>query len=213
MESLPLKSQVKVKENLIKAWLFCRFKNAIFLAVVVALSLVTACDGKTPVRLSSSDLVGRVVKVSDGDTITILETPGGTRSVASAAPGGTRSVASETHKIRLHGIDAPEKKQAFGNASRKFLAGLVANREVRVAWSKRDRYQRILGTVFVDGKDANLEMLKAGMAWHYKKYDSNPAYAQAESEARAAKRGLWQEKNPIEPEEFRKARRAKGETK
>ena len=190
MESLPLKSQVKVKENRIKAWLFCRFKNAIFLAVVAALSLVTACDGKTPVRPSSSDLVGRVVKVSDGDTITILDS------------------SKTQHKIRLHGIDAPEKKQAFGNASWKFLAGLVANREVRVAWSKRDRYQRILGTVFVDGKDANLEMLKAGMAWHYKKYDSNPAYAQAESAARAAKRGLWQEKNPIEPEEFRKARRA-----
>ena len=185
-----MKSQVKVKENRIKAWLFCRFKNAIFLAVVAALSLVTACDGKTPVRPSSSDLVGRVVKVSDGDTITILDS------------------SKTQHKIRLHGIDAPEKKQAFGNASWKFLAGLVANREVRVVWSKRDRYQRILGTVFVDGKDANLEMLKAGMAWHYKKYDSNPAYAQAESEARAAKRGLWQEKNPIEPEEFRKARRA-----
>ena len=53
------------------------------------------------------------------------------------------------------------------------------------------------------------EMLKAGMAWHYKKYDSTPAYAQAESEARAAKRGLWQDKNPTEPEQFRKAKRAK----
>ena len=189
-QSSPLKSQVKVKENRIKAWHFCRFKNAIFLAVVAALSLVTACDGKTPARSSSSDLVGQVVKVSDGDTITVLDS------------------SKAQHKIRFHGIDAPEKKQAFGNASRKFLAGLVANREVRVAWSKRDRYQRILGTVFVDGKDVNLEMLKAGMAWHYKKYDSTPAYAQAESEARAAKRGLWQDKNPIEPEEFRKARRA-----
>ena len=200
MESSPLKSQVKVKENRIKAWLFCRFKNAIFLAVVAALSLVTACDGKTPARSSSSDLVGQgvkvsdivgqVVKVSDGDTLTVLDS------------------SKTQHKIRLHGIDAPEKKQAFGKASRKFLAGLVANREVRVAWSKRDRYQRILGTVFVDGKDANLEMLKAGMAWHYKKFDSTPAYAQAESEARAAKRGLWQDKSPIEPESFRKAKRA-----
>ena len=195
MESSLLKSQVKVKENRIKAWHFCRFKNAISLAVVAALSLVTACDGKTPARSSSSDLVGRVVKVSDGDTITILDS------------------SKTQHKIRLHGIDAPEKKQAFGTASRKFLAGLVANREVRVAWSKRDRYQRILGTVFVDGKDVNLEMLKVGMAWHYKKYDSTPAYAQAQSEARAAKRGLWQDKNPIEPEAVRKAKRAKGETK
>ena len=191
-----MKSQVKVKENRVIAWLFCRFKNAIFLAVVAALSLVTACDGKPSVRLSSSDLVGRVVKVSDGDTITILDS------------------SKTQHKIRLQGIDAPEKKQAFGNASRKFLAGLVANREVRVAWSKRDRYQRILGTVFVDGKDANLEMLKAGMAWHYKKYDSTPAYAQAESEARAAKRGLWQDKSSIEPESFRKVKRAgKGTSK
>ena len=142
-------------------------------------------------NVSEDGLVGRVVKVSDGDTITVLDS------------------SKTQHKIRLQGIDAPEKKQAFGNASRKFLAGLVANREVRVAWSKRDRYQRILGTVFVDGKDVNLEMLKAGMAWHYKKYDSTPAYAQAESEARAAKRGLWQDKNPIEPEAFRKAKRAK----
>ncbi len=200
MESSPLKSQVKVKENRIKAWLFCRFKNAIFLAVVAALSLVTACDGKTPARSSSSDIVGQVVKVSDivgqvvkvsdGDTLTVLDS------------------SKTQHKIRLHGIDAPEKKQAFGNASRKFLAGLVANREVRVVWSKRDRYQRILGTVFVDGKDANLEMLKAGLAWHYKKYDSTPAYAQAEAAAREAKRGLWQDKSPIEPESFRKAKRA-----
>jgi len=158
-------------------------------AVSAVLSFVTSCDGKPHISPSSSDLVGRVVKVSDGDTITVLDS------------------SKTQHKIRLQGIDAPEKKQAFGNASRKFLAGLVANREVRVAWSKRDRYQRILGTVFVDGKDANLEMLKAGMAWHYKKYDSTPTYAQAESEARAAKRGLWQDKNPTEPEAFRKAKR------
>ena len=144
------------------------------MAVSAVLSFVTACDGKPHISPSSSDLVGRVVKVSDGDTITVLDS------------------SKTQHKIRLQGIDAPEKKQAFGNASRKFLAGLVANREVRVAWSKRDRYQRILGTVFVDGNDANLEMLKAGMAWHYKKYDSTPAYVQAESEARAATRGLWQ---------------------
>ena len=142
--------------------------------------------------LFAEEIVGRVVRVADGDTITVLST------------------STAQNKIRLQGIDAPEKKQAFGNASRKFLAGLVANREVRVAWSKRDRYQRILGTIFVDGKDANLEMLKAGMAWHYKKYDTNPAYAKAETEARTARRGLWQDKNPTPPETFRK--RAKNHT-
>ena len=184
-------SREKVKENLVNTRQFCRFKKAVLVAVSAVLSFVTACDGKPHISPSSSDLVGRVVKVSDGDTITVLDS------------------SKTQHKIRLQGIDAPEKKQAFGNASRKFLAGLVANREVHVVWSKRDRYQRILGTVFVDGKDANLEMLKAGMAWHYKKYDSTPAYAQAESEARAAKRGLWQDKSPTEPEQFRKAKRAK----
>lgn len=134
-------------------------------------------------------LYGRVVKVSDGDTITVLDS------------------SKTQQKIRLQGIDAPEKGQAFGKASGKFLAGLVAGRDVKVQWSKKDRYGRILGTVYVDGREVNLEMLRAGMAWHYKKYDSTPAYAQAETEARAAKRGLWQDKNPTEPEEFRKAKR------
>jgi len=150
--------------------------------------------------LFAEEIVGRVVRVADGDTITVLAS-GGTRSVASAAP--------VPHKIRLQGIDAPEKKQAFGNASRKFLSGLVANREVRVTYAKRDRYGRILGTVFVDGRDINLEMLKAGMAWHYKKYDTNPTYAKAETEARTARRGLWQDKNPTPPETFRHKGRAR----
>ena len=139
--------------------------------------------------LFAEEIRGRVVRVADGDTVTLLST------------------SATQHKIRLQGIDAPEKKQAFGNASRKFLADLVADREVRVTYAKRDRYQRILGTVYLDDSDVNLEMLRAGMAWHYRKYDSNPAYAQAESAARAAKRGLWQDKNPTEPEAFRKAKR------
>ena len=190
MESSSLKSQVKVKENRIKAWLFCRFKNAIFLAVVAALSLVTACDGKPSVRLSSSDLIGRVVKVADGDTITILDS------------------SKTQHKIRLQGIDAPEKNQAYGDAAGRYLSGLVAGQEVRVAWSKRDKYNRILGTVYANGEEVNLAMLRAGFAWHYKKFDSTPAYAQAESAARAAKRGLWAGCDPIPPEQFRHPDRA-----
>lgn len=137
-----------------------------------------------------------MVKVADGDTLTVLD------------------AANNQHKIRLQGIDAPEKGQAFGKASGKFLSGLVAGRDVRVAWTKRDRYQRILGTVYLDDRDINLEMLKAGFAWHYKKYDSTPAYAKAEAEARTAKRGLWQDKSAIEPESFRKAKReGKGTSK
>ena len=173
--------------------------------------------------LFAEEIAGRVVRVADGDTITVLVTTGttGILPVANPTPLGQRAScplgttplgqrascplpASHTqHKIRLHGSDAPEKKQAFGNASRKFLSGLVANHVVRVSYSKRDRYGRIVGIVFLDGRDVNLEMLKAGLAWHYKKYDSTPAYAQAESEAREAKRGLWAGRDPIPPEQFR----------
>ena len=132
-----------------------------------------------------------MIRVADGDTLTVL------------------GAANNQHKIRLQGIDAPESKQAFGQKSKRRLSDYVFGKDVTVKWKSKDKYGRMLGTVFVDGKDINLEMLKAGMAWHYKKYDSTPAYAQAESEARAAKRGLWQDKKPIEPEAFRKAKHAK----
>ena len=133
-------------------------------------------------------LIGRVVKVSDGDTITVLDS------------------SKTQHKIRLQGIDAPEKSQAYGDAAQRYLAGLVAGQEVRVAWNKRDKYNRILGTVYVKGEEVNLAMLRAGYAWHYKKFDSTPAYAQAESAARAARRGLWAGLDPIPPEQFRHGR-------
>ena len=132
---------------------------------------------------------GRVVKVADGDTITVLD------------------AAKTQHKIRLNAIDAPEKSQAFGEASRKHLAALVAGKDVRVEYAKRDKYGRILGIVFVDGRDVNLEMLRAGFVWHYKRFDSTSAYAAAEMDARQNRRGLWADKNPIEPEKFRKMKK------
>ena len=157
------------------------FHSPILLAMFMC---VCTCSGEV--------LHGRVVRVADGDTITVLD------------------AANTQHKIRFHGIDAPEKGQAFGKLAGKFLAGLVAGRDVSVEYTKRDRYGRIVGTIFCDGCDINLEMLKAGYAWHYKYYDSNPIYAAAESEARAAHRGLWQDKNPIVPHEFRKAKKSGG---
>ncbi len=140
--------------------------------------------------VSAEELRGRVVRVADGDTITVLDS------------------ANTQHKIRFQGIDAPEKAQAFGKVSRTYLSGMVAGRDVRVTYKERDRYDRILGTVYVDDKDVNLEMIKAGLAWHYSFYDQTAAYAAAEKEARAAKRGLWRDPNPIEPHEFRKAKRS-----
>ena len=144
-----------------------------------------------------AEIRGRVVRVADGDTITILATPGRAGSMNPPSPTPTQ------HKIRLNGIDAPEKSQAFGNVSKKHLSSLVFGKDVRVKYTKRDKYGRILGTIYVDGLDINLEMLRAGLAWHYKRFDSTPAYAAAESEARAARRGLWSDPNPTPPEQFR----------
>ncbi len=135
-------------------------------------------------------LTGRVVKVYDGDTITLL-------------------IDHTQYKIRLAGIDAPERKQAFGNASRKHLASMVADRVVRVEWDKKDRYKRYVGKVWIDGKDANLEQIRGGMAWHFKRYEREQSvedrrtYAEAEKRARAQRVGLWQEE-ALAPWEWRK---------
>ena len=135
--------------------------------------------------------MGKVVRVADGDTLTILD------------------ATNVQHKVRLHGIDAPERKQAYGEASRKALAERVAGKVVRVEWTARDKYQRVLGTVYVGEKDINLAMLQAGYAWHYKRFDSNAAYAQAEAEAKAAKRGLWRDPSPVAPWDFRQQQKAR----
>ena len=141
----------------------------------------------------AATLEGRVVGVADGDTITILD-------------------ASNTqYKIRLAGIDAPEKKQPFGNVSKQFLSDLVFGKQVIVEYQKLDRYDRVVGKVFVDGMNANLEQLRRGLAWYFKKYKSELvlndrlAYLYAEEDAINARIGLWVEPNQIPPWEFRKA--------
>ena len=140
-------------------------------------------------------LTGRVVRVTDGDTIVILD-------------------ANNTqHKIRLQGIDSPERGQAFGAKSKENLSNMVAGKTVVVDYSKRDRYQRIVGKVLLDDQDVNLEQVQAGMAWHYKKYqgeqtiDDRIAYSDAELDARRQKRGLWIDVNPTPPWEYRQAKR------
>ena len=128
---------------------------------------------------------GRVISVVDGDTITII------------GDGNTQ------YKIRLNAIDAPEKSQAFGQKSKQQLSNYVFGKDVTVTWKSKDKYGRILGTVFVGGKDINLQMVRDGYAHHYKRFDSSPAYAAAEAEARQNRRGLWSDPNPIAPEDYR----------
>ncbi len=136
---------------------------------------------------SADSLTGKVVKITDGDTVYVLDAN------------------YKEHKIRLAGIDAPERKQAYGLASRKHLASIVAGQQVTIEYQKRDRYGRILGKVWVNGVDACLEQVKAGFAWHYKKYqheqglEDQRLYAEAENQARHERLGLWRENNPNPP--------------
>lgn len=113
-------------------------------------------------------------------------------------------------RIRLHGIDAPEIKgsQPYCKASREFLEKMIAGQWVSVDIKSTDRYKRYIGVVRAKTiKDVNLEMLKAGMAWHYNKYDHTPSYFFAEKKARLNKIGLWKDKNPINPAQWRKKRK------
>ena len=142
--------------------------------------------------LHAAEIQGTVVAVSDGDTITVL-TP-----------------AKKQHKIRLLGIDAPEKEQPFGRKSKFSLSDMVYLKEVTVQTDKQDRYKRDLGKVMLGEKDINLEQIKAGMAWHYKQYqrdqtpDDRKLYAEAEVAAKAKKLGLWSGKQAVPPWEFRR---------
>ena len=140
---------------------------------------------------NSLELVGKVIKVSDGDTVTLLTDD------------------KISHKIRLNDIDAPEKKQAFGNKSRDNLASYIAGEIVTVKYKSKDRYGRVLGTIYFDNLDINLQQIKNGYAWVYKQYSKNQTYYKEEQKARDLKKGLWIEKEPIAPWEFRKQKKTK----
>jgi len=141
-------------------------------------------------------LHGQVVRVSDGDTL-VVEDSNGTH-----------------HKIRLLGIDAPESAQAYGPAATEFLRSQALGAPATVHWQVRDRYQRVVGQVFVNAKDLGLEQIRAGLAWHYRAYakdqaaDDRLAYAAAELTARTEGQGLWAEAELTPPWDWRRARRS-----
>ena len=141
--------------------------------------------------IQAATLVGKVVGITDGDTITVLD-------------------ADKTeHKVRLMGIDAPEKTQDFGDESKKALSNYIYQKEVTVEYKKFDKYKRIVGKVILDKQDVCLAMIEIGLAWHYKDYEKEQSktdrdlYSQAELKAREAKIGLWQDSKAIEPSSFR----------
>lgn len=126
---------------------------------------------------------GKVVSIHDGDTITVLQN-------------------KQKIKVRLFGIDAPEKKQDYGQRSKQFLASLIAGQVVEVEPKGKDRYKRTLGIIYHKGQDINAQMVLNGYAWAYVKYSR--IYVDQEKLARENKRGLWQSSNPTPPWEWRK---------
>lgn len=141
-----------------------------------------------PLLTSAHTLKGKIVRVSDGDTVVLLDSN------------------NKQHKIRLDGIDAPEKGQAYGNKSKEYLSSLIAGKTVIVEYEKKDMYKRILGTIYYKGKNINEEMVRSGYAWIYY-YNKSKHMQELQDEARENKLGLWNDKDPINPYYYRKSKK------
>jgi len=134
---------------------------------------------------AAEQITGRVVAIQDGDTLTVL-------------------VDRRQVKVRMVEIDAPEKAQAFGNRSKQSLSDLCFNKTTKLDDKGKDRYGRTLARVTCDGVDANAEQVKRGMAWVYDRYVTDRGLYSFQDEAKAARRGLWVDAQPIPPWEWRK---------
>jgi endonuclease YncB( thermonuclease family) len=133
----------------------------------------------------ADEFKGRVVGVTDGDTIKVLHV-------------------NQAETVRLVGVDAPEKRQPYGDRARRFTADLAFDRTVTVVTSGRDRNGRLLGEVVLpDGRSLNQELVRAGYAWWFRKYSRDVTLARLEEEARQGRRGLWADETPQAPWEYR----------
>lgn len=147
---------------------------------LAALLLALACAPAAAGALS-----GTVVGIADGDTLTLFD--------------GSRQV-----RVRLAEIDAPERRQAFGNVARQHLAALCFRTQATVRVQSTDRYGRAVGRVTCGTTDANAAMVSAGLAWVFRRYARDPALYRLEADARRDRRGLWRDPAPIPPWEFRR---------
>jgi endonuclease YncB( thermonuclease family) len=145
-------------------------------------------DNSTAAESGMNVLQGEVIKVADGDTLTL------------------RDLDRKTYRVRLEGIDAPEVEQPFGSAAKRALSNKVLRQRVRVLWHERDQFDRILGHVRLNDRYINREMLDDGLAWRFRNYPKDE-FVTAEAKARNAKRGLWSDAEQIPPWEFRSQRR------
>lgn len=134
---------------------------------------------------------GKVTAVKDGDTIEML-------------------VNGKTLRVRLFGIDSPERGQPFATKAREFTAAQCFGKVVRAVQQSRDQYRRIVAEVYLsDSSSLNAAIVKAGYAWHYKKFSKSPLLAEAETKARKEQKGLWRDAHPVAPWEWRKRKTIK----
>ena len=140
--------------------------------------------------LHAESFSGRVVAISDGDTIRVMHN-------------------GAAERIRLWGIDCTEMHQAFGTRAKQFTGDLAFGKDVKVVVRDVDRYGRTVGEVMLpDGRSLNRELVRAGLAWWYQRYARHDEeLARLETEARQARRGLWADAHPVAPWEFRKSAR------
>jgi endonuclease YncB( thermonuclease family) len=151
------------------------------------ISLLLTCS--ISLHLAAQTLKGKVISIKDGDTIELL-------------------VNNKPVRIRLHGIDCPEKKQPFGQKARQFTSDLCFGKIVRAEKTDKDRYGRTVAKVYLpSGELLNTSLLKAGLAWHYTKYDKSEDFALAEKDAKARKKGIWADDHTIAPWDWRKGAR------
>jgi endonuclease YncB( thermonuclease family) len=184
---------------------------ALHLALLLIAVIPLRGTGVSPVAAPVTRFTGKVVAVHDGDTISVL-VPAGT-----VLPRGTREEVRGTGvspvkpassplavKVRLEGIDCPELAQPYGKVAKLFTSEHVFGRQVQVTSTAVDRYGRIVGRVTVDGRDLSEAIVSAGLAWHYTEYSRDLTLDALERAARASRRGLWAEKNPVPPWVFRR---------
>jgi len=145
-----------------------------------------------PLTSWSAELDGRVVRIIDGDTLVLLDST------------------NTQHKIRLAGIDCPERKQPWGQRAKQALSDYVFDQQVAVEWDKLDRYKRVVGKILDGQQDVNLALVRQGMCWWYRKYASEQSavdrhlYESAEAKAKEERTGLWSDLDPVPPWEWRR---------
>lgn len=175
----------------------------IALSVLIAILSLVAChdmfenyrssagEAATQQQEQAEVISGRVVRVIDGDTVSVLDRD------------------NTQHRIRLAQIDAPESKQAYSKVAKDALAALIANKEVQVRVQGNDRYKRVLGEIYLGEQNINLHLVRQGYAWAYEQYVTDKRYIEAQQQAQRERLGLWRDPHAVAPWEYRRQQRQK----